>query len=63
MNKGLTGLEQHEDAELMTDFPFWVSYPFNIIQMWQAIQHIITHIWNNPEALLNLNQLKAFNWI
>ncbi len=28
MNKGLTGLEQHEDAELMTDFPFWVSYPF-----------------------------------
>ncbi len=30
MNKDLMDLEQHEGEKLMTEFSFWVNYPFKV---------------------------------
>ncbi len=32
MKEGLTGLEQHEGEYLMTEFHFWVNYPFHFLK-------------------------------
>ncbi len=51
MNEGLTGLEQHEGEKWMTEFPFWVNYPFNIFPNLYDFLSSAERYWNCPNVV------------